>query len=128
MDLTKWYAENWNHNAVESGKLSDYAHSDSVYGNIHRAASLDAFVNYILDASEDRPGIVYTYRAADVTAMTNVWTADGGIQYVYSDGTEVTVLYDDPDDTVTYTFAAAPTKTKDWSRDEDFAFGSMRFV
>ena len=127
VDLTKWYAENWNVNAVESGDLSDYAHSDSVYGNIHRAASLDAFVNYILDASGDRPGIIDTYRAADVVAVTDVWTADGGIQYVYSDGAEITVLYDDPDDTLTYTFAAAPTKTKDWSRDEDFAFASMQF-
>lgn len=127
VDLTKWYAENWNCNAVESGDLSDYAHSDSVYGNIHRAASLDAFVNYILDASGDPPGIIDTYRAADVAAMTEVWTAGGGLQIVYPDNVEITVLYDDPTDTLTYTFAAAPTKTKDWSRDEDFAFASMRF-
>ena len=127
VDLTKWYAENWNNNAVESGKLSDYANSDSIYGNIHRAARLDAFVNYILDASGDPPGIVDTYRAADVAASSDVWTADGGIQLVYPDNVETTVLYDDPTDTLTYTFAAAPTKTKDWSRDEDFAFGSLRF-
>ena len=127
VDLTKWYAENWNCNAVESGDLSDYAHSDRIYGNIHRAASLDAFVNYILDASGDPPGIIDTYRAADVAAMTEVWTADGGIQLIYADNVEITVLYDDPTDTLTYTFAAAPTKTKDWSRDEDFAFASMRF-
>ena len=84
-------------------------------------------MNYILDASGDRPGIIDTYRAADVVAMTEVWTVGGGLQIVYPDNVEITVLYDDPTDTLTYTFAAAPTKTKDWSRDEDFAFASMQF-
>lgn len=127
VDLTGWRAEDGNYNAVESGDLSDYAHSSAAYGNIHRAASLDAFVNYYLDASGDRPGIIYTYRAADVVALTEVWTAGGGLQIVYPDNAGITVLYDDPTDTLTYTFAAAPTKTKDWSRDEDFAFAEMRF-
>jgi len=126
-DLTTWPAGNINVNAVESGDLNDFYNSDPIGGNILRAASLEAFADYILENHADPPGLIYTYLADDVTAKADEWYMDGSQALVMPDTDNVTIQYDDPDDSVTWRYNPAPVRNKDWTRDEDFLFDQMQF-
>ena len=126
-DLTAWPAGNINVNAIESGNINDFYNSDIIGGNILRTASLEAFANYILEVHRDPPGIIYTYQADDVIPVAGNWLMDGGAELVFPDTVPVTVLYDNPVDTVSTRTTTAPLRNKDWNRDESFLFDQMQF-
>ena len=125
VDLTIWHADD-SANADESGKWTDYEHSNSVHGNIHRASSLEAFAQYLVDADITAPDFVYTYCTENTSAISSEPTPEGK-QCIFPDDAVVNIVYINPNGTLTYTTAPAPVKTNDWSRNEDFAFASMQF-
>ena len=62
-DLTIWHAGQ-NANATETGNMDNYYHSNSIHGNVHRAVSMKAFVQYLVDADEYMTAdLAYTYVA-----------------------------------------------------------------
>ena len=126
VDLTIWCAGQ-SANAMETGDLDNYYHSNPIHGNVHRAASMEAFTQYLIAADDYAPGdLVYTYVAENVPPLATVWTPDGK-QLCFPDSVEVKILYDNPNDTLTTATIPAPTETPDWSSNEDFAFDKMQF-
>lgn len=114
IDLTHYRADSFGMGAPETGRMSDYRQSDFVTGNLHRAASPEAYVRYCLESFNDPPGLFFLYQAEDCKPLDGIFE-NGGVCVVYPDDFAVTVVYDDPDDKLTYRFVSPPRKTYDWA-------------
>ncbi len=122
IDLTH-YRTDWIATAVEDGDMDSYYRSDFVLGNIHKAQSVQAFVDYVQWAFGDPPGLMFQYRAEDCLAIDSV--ANGGkmtITYEEVPGVEVAVIFDDPGDSLEYTFEPSPRQLPDWSSNPSYSF------
>ena len=109
MDLTH-YRTDWIATAVESGDINDYYATDFILGNIHKAKTVEAYVNYVQSTFGDPPGLMFRYTAENCLAVTSM-PENGGINIVYEDdpNVELNVIFDDPNDQLGLTLAPPPT-------------------
>jgi len=125
IDLTH-YRTDWIATAIESGDLADYRRSDMILGNIHKAKSVQDYVNYVQSTFSDPPGLMFQYRADDCLAIDSV-VSDSGITITYekADGVDIRVIFDDPNDCLFFDLAPAPQIRPDYAKHPDFDFFSV---
>lgn len=111
IDLTH-YRNDWIATIEENGDMDAYSRSDPVLGNIHRTKDLASFVNYVQDAFNDPPGLMFRLTCEDVTPMDGIRSQDG-VTIVRPESYEpyVTCIFDDPADNLTYSYVPDPTNT-----------------
>ena len=118
IDLTHYRAEaDWISTAVEDGSMDRYYNSDFILGNIHKTTSLEAYADYIQAEFNDPPGLIVKYTATEVPAVTSLWNQDGSVEILYARMNELDlqIIFDDPDDSLTFRFETAPSQVPDWS-------------
>lgn len=115
IDLTH-YRNDWIATIEENGDLEAYSRSDRVLGNIHRTKDLASFVNYVQDAFNDPPGLMFRLTCEDVTPIDGVHSEEG-VAIVRPESCEpyVTCIFDDDADDLTYAYAPNPTKVPEYS-------------
>ncbi len=122
IDLTH-YRTDWVATAVESGDLNDYYSSDFVLGNIHKTASVQAFVDYVQSAFGDPPGLMFQYTAENCLAIDSVRNGQRiTITYEDAPGVHVSTIFDDPADALDHAFVTPPQNLPDWSSAKGFDF------
>lgn len=114
IDLTHYRTDWLSASAMESGSTADYRASDYIAGNVHKAASLEAYVSYYLAQANDPPELFFTYSAEDCLPVDSLHMG-AGVCITYSNAVPVTVLYDDPYDSTTYQFVNGPKKNYGWN-------------
>ncbi|MBQ3126628.1 MAG: hypothetical protein IJC15_06110, partial [Clostridia bacterium] len=112
IDMTH-YRTDWVATAVESGDMGDYRSTDFIAGNIHKTRDLQRYVDYVQNEYNDPPGLMFMYDAADCYALEGV-PSRNGICITYEEGAQLNVLFDDPNDELTYGFAPAPKNRPNW--------------
>lgn len=96
---------------IENGDIDSYMRSDRVLGNIHRTKDLRCFVNYVQDAFNDPPGLMFRLTCENVPPIDGVSTGNGiAITHPESYEPYITCIFDDPSDTLTHTYAPDPTR------------------
>ncbi len=122
IDLTH-YRTDWIATAVESGSMDDYYASDRLLGNIHRADSVDRFVECVQNTFGDPPGMMFKYTAENCLAIDGLRGEDG-VTIIYEDapGVELEVIFDDPNDSMTHTIVPGPGSRPDYSAFPGHAF------
>lgn len=115
IDLTHYRLDFLTNSAVESGDLNAYNNSDCIGGNIHKAKSLEDFVNYYRKAATDPPELFFTYMADDCLPLDGV-RKDGKLEITYPNTQNIKVLYDEPNDTLIYKYVEPPKSYPDWSK------------
>ena len=85
--------------------MDAYSRSDRVLGNIHRTQDLTSFVNYVQDAFNDPPGLMFCLTCEDVTPLDGIRSQDG-VTIVRPESYEpyVTCIFDDDTDDLTYSY------------------------
>ena len=125
VDMTH-YRTDWMQAPVENGQIQEHDRGDRILGSIHRVKDLQSFVSFLEEASTDdrRPDIIYQFMAENVFAVALSQTAanEWHLTMEQVPGVEVTVLYDDPDDALTVSFAEGPKNRPDYSEAPDFVF------
>lgn len=108
IDLTH-YRNDWIATIEENGDMDAYSRSDRVLGNIHRTKDLASFVNYVQDAFNDPPGLMFRLTCEDVTPIDGVYSQDG-VTIVRPESYEpyVTCIFDDDTDDLTYAYVPDP--------------------
>ncbi|MBQ4051941.1 MAG: hypothetical protein IJD13_09950, partial [Oscillospiraceae bacterium] len=123
IDLTAHRAADSNC-AFETGSMTDYYNSNSILGNIHKAKTPEAYVNYLRGSfGSNAPGLFFLYRAGDCLAVDGI--RDGTkteIVYGLPSDVSVRVVYDNPSDKLTYRFTTPPSNLPDWSKSDRFQF------
>ena len=115
IDLTH-YRTDWIATATEDGYLDSYYSSDPILGNIHKTRSPEAYAEYIQAAFGDPPGLIVKYTAADAPAVDSVRSQSGiEITYAQMNDIELEILFDDPGDSLTFTFTDAPSQFPNWA-------------
>ena len=115
IDLTH-YRTDWIATATEDGYLDSYHRSDPILGNIHKTRSPEAYAEYIQATFGDPPGLIVKYTAADVPAMDSVRSQSGiEITYAQMNDIELEILFDDPGDSLSFTFTDAPSQFPNWA-------------
>ena len=115
IDLTH-YRTDWIATATEDGTLDSYYSSDPILGNIHKTRSMEAYADYIQATFGDPPGLIVKYTAADVPAVDSVRSQSGiEITYAQMNDIELEILFDDPGDSLTFTFTDAPSQFPNWA-------------
>lgn len=114
IDLTH-YRNDWIATIEENGDIDAYSRSDRVLGNIHRTKDLSSFVNYVQDAFNDPPGLMFRLTCEDVTPLDGVRSPDG-VTIFRPESYEpyVTCIFDDDTDDLTYAYAQDPTKAPEY--------------
>lgn len=114
IDLTH-YRNDWIATIEENGDIDAYLRSDRVLGNIHRTKDLSSFVNYVQDAFNDPPGLMFRLTCEDVTPLDGVRSQDG-VTIVRPESYEpyVTCIFDDDTDDLTYAYAPDPTNVPEY--------------
>lgn len=96
---------------IENGDIDSYMRSDRVLGNIHRTKDLRCFVNYVQDAFNAPPGLMFRLTCENVPPIDGVSTGNGiAITHPESYEPYITCIFDDPNDTLTHTYAPDPTR------------------
>lgn len=114
IDLTH-YRNDWIATIEENGDMDAYSRSDRVLGNIHRTKDLPSFVNYVQDAFNDPPGLMFRLTCEDVTPLDGVRSQNGVIIYrPESYEPYVTCIFDDDTDNLTYAYAPDPTNVPEY--------------
>lgn len=109
IDLTH-YRNDWIATIEENGDMAAYSRSDRVLGNIHRTKNLTSFVNYVQDAFNDPPGLMFRLTCEDVTPIDGVHSQNGVTIYrPESYEPYITCIFDDDTDDLTYAYASDPT-------------------
>jgi len=126
IDLTH-YRIDWIATAVESGQMRDYYNSDYVLGNIHKVQDIQNFVDYVQEAFNEAPGLMFMYTAENCLALDGVGSGDNvTITYETVEGVSVQIIFDDPADQLDCAFVTSPRNTPDWSREESFDFSVIK--
>ncbi len=102
--------------AVEDGQLSSYYLTDFILGNIHKVRDIGDYVTYIQDTFGDPPGLMFMYTARNCLAVDGA-RDQSGVRIIYEEapGVEISVIFDDPGDSLTFVRAPAPRDLPDWS-------------
>ena len=115
IDLTH-YRTDWIATATEDGYLDSYHRSDPILGNIHKTRSPEAYADYNQAAFNDPPGLIVKYTAADAPAVDSVRSQSGiEITYAQMNDIELEILFDDPGDSLSFTFTDAPSQFPNWA-------------
>lgn len=115
IDLTH-YRTDWIATAVEDGNADSYYSTDFVLGNCHKAASVQAFVDYVQDAFNDPPGLMFQYTASDCLALDSLRNGSKTtIAYEKAPDVEIKVIYDDPGDNLFFEQVTPPQNRPDWN-------------
>lgn len=115
IDLTH-YRTDWIATATEDGYLDSYHRSDPILGNIHKTRSPEAYADYIQATFNDPPGLILKYTAADAPAVDSVRSQSGiEITYAQMNDIELEILFDDPGDSLSFTFTDAPSQFPNWA-------------
>ena len=117
IDLTHYHAGgSIMDTAPEDGKLTSYYATDYVLGNIHAVEDINDYVIYVQQTFSDPPGLMLQYTAENVLAVDSL-RGDSGVQIVYEDaqGLPIRIIYDIPEDALTFARAESPTKLPDWN-------------
>ncbi len=114
IDLTH-YRTDWIATAPETGDMNDYYNSDFVLGNIHKAKSVEAFVNYVQQSFGDPPGMMFKYMAENCMAIDSR-NENGKMNIVYeaAPGVNLEVIFDDPNDSLGYYQTDPPKNLPNW--------------
>ena len=122
IDLTH-YRNDFRYSAAESGKENDYFSSDFVAGNIHKTKDPLTYVQYCLKKYNNPPALFAMYPNHEVVSIDGVHTEDG-IIITYNKEIEdsMTIVYDNPDDNLTYGFAKDNSVVPDWSQSPSVPF------
>lgn len=114
IDLTH-YRNDWIATIEENGDIDAYSRSDRVLGNIHRTKDLSSFVNYVQDAFNDPPGLMFRLTCEDVTPLDGVRSPDG-VTIFHPESYEpyVACIFDDDTDDLTYAYAPDPTEAPEY--------------
>ena len=118
IDLTHYHAGGSSiDTAPESGNQIDYSATDYILGNIHKTQSLEAYAAYIQESFNDPPGLIVRYTASEVPAVDSPMRQDGSVEIVYAEmnDLDLQILYDDPNDSLTFRFESAPERQPDWA-------------
>lgn len=124
VDLTHYHASGSPiDNAVEDGDLNSYYSTDYILGNIHKARSVQDYVDYVQQTFNDPPGLMLMYTAEDVLAVDGP-QSQSGVQIIYEEanGQQINVVFDDPGDSLTFIRKASPKNLPDWSQLPDAIF------
>ena len=124
IDLTHYRADGGIFDsAVEDGNPASYFSTDFILGNIHKAESVKAYVDYVQQNMSDAPGLMFMYTSENVLAVDSLRT-DGRVQIVYEDagGLLIEVIFDDPGDKLDFAREASPENLPDWSSIPDAVF------
>ncbi len=114
IDLTH-YRNDWIATIEENGDMDAYSRSDRVLGNIHRTKDLTSFVNYVQDAFNDPPGLMFRLTCEDVTPIDGVHSQNGvTIYHPESYEPYVTCIFDDASDDLTYAYAPDPAEAPEY--------------
>lgn len=109
------YRNDWIATIEENGDMDAYSRSDRVLGNIHRTKDLSSFVNYVQDAFNDPPGLMFRLTCEDVTPLDGVRSQNGVIIYrPESYEPYVTCIFDDDTDDLTYAYAPDPANAPEY--------------
>ena len=77
---------------------------------------MEAYADYIQATFGDPPGLIVKYTAADVPAVDSVRSQSGiEITYAQMNDIELEILFDDPGDSLTFTFTDAPSQFPNWA-------------
>lgn len=117
IDLTHYHASGSPiDTAVEDGDLAGYNATDFVLGNIHKVQDINDYVLYVQQTFHEPPGLMLQYTAENVLAVDSL-RGDSGVQIVYEDaqGQPIRIIYDVPEDSLTFARAESPTKLPDWN-------------
>ncbi len=114
IDLTH-YRTDWIATAPETGDMNDYYNSDFVLGNIHKAKSVEAFVNYVQQSFGDPPGMMFKYMAENCMAIDSR-NENGKMNIVYEAAPNIAleVIFDDPGDNLGYYQIEPPKNLPKW--------------
>lgn len=113
IDLTHYHATGPLVTALESGNLNDYYASDYILGNIHKVQNIQDYVDYVQEAFNDPPGLMFMYTAQNCLAVDG---NDRQIMYEDTGKPFVTIIFDDPSDQLDFVWKPAPKSTPDWSQ------------
>jgi methionine salvage enolase-phosphatase E1 len=109
---------------MEDGDINSYYSSNFILGNIHKTKSVQSYVDYVQDKTIDPPGLMFMYDTENVIAVDGVHS-NGGIEITYEEanGLKQNVIFDDPNDALTYGRAPSPANLPDWNALPDGVFG-----
>lgn len=125
IDLTSYRACD-SRTAIENGDPNSYYSTDFVLSNIHRAASPEAFANYVQDTFNDPPGLMFQYTAEDCLAVDSIREQNGiTILYGVPQGVNIQVVFDDPNDSLFPGFTDPPARTPEWFKSQPYAFPTL---
>ncbi len=115
IDLTHYRHSDYN-TAVENGDLNGYHRSDFILGNIHKTRDIHHYVDYVQDAFNDPPGLMFMYTADNCMAVDSIDRGQGvDVVYERRSGVEVTVIFDNTRDRLNFVYAdTQPQNRGDW--------------
>lgn len=112
IDLTH-YLNDYDNKGNETGYKAQYYNSDYVLSNLHKTSSEENYINYILESFNEKPVLVSMYQANNVLPIDSVHNhAENDLSIVYPDKFKeiVNIVYDNPDDGISYEFIPGPTQ------------------
>ena len=72
MSFNTHYRNDFRESAVEDGKISSYRNTDFIAGNIHKAVSPEAYVEYCKSSFNEKPTFFYMVKGREVPDLTCV--------------------------------------------------------
>ncbi|KPU43393.1 N-acetylmuramoyl-L-alanine amidase LytC precursor [Oxobacter pfennigii] len=110
------YRNDFRYSAVESGNLEDYHASDYIAGNIHEADSLNDYVAYCRQGFKNPPELFASYSLENVLpASTKKINGTTFISFPIAKKDAVSILYDVPNDGITFDFIEGPSQYPSWA-------------
>ncbi len=113
IDLTHYRLDFLQKAGVETGNAADYFAGDYIAGNLHKADSPFSYVRYCLGSFNEPPGLFFLYTSEDCLPAAAGETEAGTAIY-YPEGYDVSVLYDDQDDDLSFRFVTPPMELPEW--------------
>jgi hypothetical protein len=116
IDLTHYHAEGPAMTAVEQPDLARYYTTDYILGNIHKVQDIQNFVAYVQSDFNDPPGLMFFYTAENCLAVDGARSAEE-VKIIYQEAPDiqVSVIFDDPADSLEYVRMPAPRNLPDWN-------------
>ena len=121
IDLTHYRTDFLDSSAPETGDMGDYRNSDFVSGNLHKARTPEAYVQYCVDSFNDPPARFFLYQAEDCLPICS-GMKDGKMTIFYPQGTEIKEIDGKDADRVAASYEIPPKEKNDWSKIKDAQF------
>ena len=121
IDLTHYRTDFLDSSAIETGNIGDYRNSDFVAGNLHKAASPEEYVRYIVESYNDAPELFFLYQAEDCATVTSR-RENGNITILYPDNLDVQMIRGNTSEPLDYEQVVPATKQNDWTAEASAVF------